>query len=68
MAGRSSNDRELERQAERRGERILRWFPPPVSSDKTADVGRAMLTASVVWFVSLVVIVVVIGVLVAALG
>ena len=45
--------------------RILFWWRPPVGPDDSAEAGRYMLTVMIVWFLALLMIAVIIGVLLA---
>lgn len=48
--------------------RILYWWTPPVGPDQSAEVGKSMLTVLVVWFLTLTLIAVIVGVLLAVTG
>jgi hypothetical protein len=51
-----------------RRSRILYWWPAPVSSDRSAKVGKKMLIGTVSWFAILAVVLAIIAVIVAATG
>ena len=50
-----------------RSRRKLYWWPNPVGPDGSAEAGQRMATGTIVWFVSLVAVVIVIGLVFAAI-
>jgi hypothetical protein len=48
--------------------RVLYWWPAPVSSDQSAQVGRRMLVGTLAWLAVFLVMLVAVGVFVAVTG
>lgn len=48
--------------------RVLYWWPSPVSPENSLRVGQRMLTACLVWFISLFVLMILLGALFPATG